>query len=159
MQSLPNRAYRNGGDRRTVYLHRQKNRRVYIVVAVARQSGLIVGQAVLRERSWEAMQQLVDELPVADSYCTDQFSLYADLDWPEGSSHVISEGKRDTHTIESINANLRTYLGRLKRRSRYFSRCMRALQQAVRLFVWHYNRRQRVVNARPIYRGQLALAF
>src|SRR5438105_2847283 len=128
-------------------------------MAVARESGLIVGQCVLRERSWEAMQQLVDELPAASNYCTDQFSLYADLDWPIESSHIISKGKTDTHTIESINANLRTYLGRLKRKSRCFSRCMQALQQAVRLFVWHYNRRQRAVNAHPKYRGQLALTF
>src|SRR5262249_19857513 len=129
--------YRNGRDRRIVHLCRQKNRRVYVVMAVARESGLIVGQAVMRERSWEAMRQPVEELPAATSYCTDQFSLYSDLECPKESSHIVSKGKTDTHTIESINANLRTYLGRLKRKSRCFSRCIGALQQAVRLFVWH----------------------
>jgi insertion element IS1 protein InsB len=129
------------------------------VAAVCRESGLVVGFRVLRERSWEAMQELVDELPPAQSYCTDQFSLYADLDWPEGSSHIITEGKRDTHTIESLNANLRHYLGRLRRKSRCFSRCIQALTRAVRLFVWHYNRRQRMLMLNPHYRGGLALVF
>lgn len=126
---------------------------------MCRESGLVVGFRVLRERSWEAMQELVDELPSAHRYCTDQFSLYADLDWPEGSSHIISEGKRDTHTIESLNANFRHYLGRLKRRSRCFSRCIQALNRAVRLFVWYYNRRQRMLMINPNYRGSVALVF
>jgi IS1 family transposase len=129
------------------------------VAAVCRESGLVVGFRVLGERSWEAMQELVDELPPAHRYCTDQFSLYADLDWPNNSNHVVSEGKRDTHTIESLNANLRHYLGRLRRRSRCFSRCMEALNRAVRLFVWHYKQRQRLLMLNPHYRGGLALVF
>lgn len=128
-------------------------------MAVARDTRLIVGHAVLKERSWEQMQTLVDALPPAERYCSDQLALYQDLCWPEGSSHIISEGKRDTHTIESLNANLRTYLGRLKRRSRCFSRCIEALRRAVRLFVWHYNRRQRVLLSHPHMRGALPLVF
>ena len=127
--------------------------------AVCRESGVVVGFRVLRERSWEAMQELVDELPAAQSYCTDQFSLYADLDWPSCGVHVVSKGKTDTHTIESLNANLRHYLGRLRRKSRCFSRSIEALIRAVRMFVWHYNRRQRMLQLNPHYRGGLALVF
>jgi hypothetical protein len=29
----------------------------------------------------------------------------------------------------------------------------------VRLFVWHYNRRQRLINANPAYRGALPPLF
>jgi IS1 family transposase len=128
-------------------------------MAVARDTRLIVGHSVLKERSWEGMQTFVEALPPAEQYCSDELALYQDLWWPPGSIHIVSEGKRDTHTIESINANLRTYLGRLKRKSRCFSRCIKALRRAVRLFVWHYNRRQRLLLSRPHMRGALALVF
>ena len=128
-------------------------------MAVARDTRLIVGHSVLSERSWEQMQTLIDALPPAERYCSDELALYQDLWWPQGSSHIVSEGKRDTHTIESLNANLRTYLGRLKRKSRCFSRCIDALRRAVRLFIWHYNRRQRVLLSHPYMRGALPLVF
>ena len=59
--------------------------------------------------------------------------------------------------IESVNADLRTYLGRLKRRSRCFSRCINALRRAIRLLVWHYNRRQRAIANNPRLKGNLSL--
>jgi IS1 family transposase len=120
------------------------------VAAVARESGLIVGAQVLEELSWEDVQAFVDALPPAHSYCTDQSSIYPDLLWPEGSSHLISQAKELTHTIESLNANLRHYLKRLCRRTRAFSKCIHALRRAVRLFVWYYNRRQRIILARQL---------
>ena len=43
-----------------------------------------------------------------------------------GGEYVLSEGKAETYTIESINANLRTYLGRLRGKSRCFSRKLAA---------------------------------
>lgn len=72
---------------------------------------------------------------------------------------MVSIAKEETFTIEGINADLRTYLGRLKRRSRCFSRSVRSLAEAVRLFVWHYNRRQRAINANPRLRHTLPLLF
>jgi IS1 family transposase len=120
------------------------------VAAVARESGLIVGAQVLEELSWEDVQAFVDALPPAHFYCTDQSSIYPDLLWPEGSSHLISQAKELTHTIESLNANLRHYLKRLCRRTRAFSKCIHALRRAVRLFVWYYNRRQRIILARQL---------
>ena len=56
-----------------------KKKHVYLVVAVARESGLIVGQTVVPHRTWDAMQALVDQLPAAHHYCTDAFNLYAEL--------------------------------------------------------------------------------
>ena len=120
------------------------------MAAVARESGLIVGAQVLEELSWEDVQAFVDALPPAHSYCTDQSSIYPDLLWPEGSSHLISQAKELTHTIESLNANLRHYLKRLCRRTRAFSKCIQALRRAVRLFVWYYKRRQRIILARQL---------
>lgn len=91
-------------------------------------------------------------------------AVYDEVLWPAtpagtASSHVISLAKEETHTIEGINADLRTYLGRLKRRSRCFSRRLEALRRAVRLFVWHYNRRQRILNHQPKLKSHLCLLF
>jgi IS1 family transposase len=121
------------------------------------------------ERSWENMQTVADRLPQANCYCSDDLAVYSELIWPDcpdyesgddgNSEHIISYGKEETHNIESVNADLRTYLGRLKRRSRCFSRCINALRRAVRLFAWHYNRRQRAITHNPRLKGNLSLCF
>jgi IS1 family transposase len=129
------------------------------VVAVARETRLIVGQAVLEERSQQNLQELIDDLPLAERYCTDGFTNYGELVWPLESAHVVSVLKEETYTIEGINADLRTYLKRLARRCRCFSRCLRALKWAVRLFVWHYNRRQRLINKTYAFKNKLCLVF
>jgi IS1 family transposase len=133
-------------------------------MSVARESRLIVGAEVMQERSWENMQGFADELPPSNRYCSDELSVYGELWWPanpEGkeSNYVMSHGKDETYTIEGVNADLRTYLGRLKRKSRCFSRCIMALRRAVRLFVWHYNRRQRVILANSRLKHNLCLLF
>ena len=134
------------------------------MIAVARESRLIVGEWVTAMFDARGMQVMADALPEAARYCTDGAEVYPATGapwavWPEGAWHQVSIGKEETYTIEGINADLRTYLGRLKRRSRCFSRCIEKLQEAVRLFVWHYNRRRRVINANPAYRNTLSLLF
>lgn len=139
------------------------------MVAVSRYSRLIVGAQVMWERSWEKMQAVADDLPQANCYCSDDLAVYSELIWPDrpdyepgdegNSEHIISYGKEETHTIEGVNADLRTYLGRLKRRSRCFSRCIDALSRAIRLFVWHHNRRQRAIALNPRLKGNLSLVF
>ena len=113
---------------------------------------------VLEALQWEAMQEVVESLPPAESYCSDRSPIYPDLMWPEGSTHVISHGKEQTHTIESLNANLRAnlrhYLKRLARRTRCYSKCFKALARSIRLFAWYYNRRQRVIISRNLSRYQ-----
>jgi hypothetical protein len=129
------------------------------VIAVARASRLIVGEWVTPIFDALGMQAMADRLPEAGRYCTDGSEVYPGIIWPDEAWHVVSIAKEETYTIEGVNADLRTYLGRLKRRSRCFSRSMEKLREAVRLFVWHYNRRQRVINANPTYRGTLPLLF
>ena len=68
-----------------------------------------------------------------------------------------SVGKEEPYTSESLQANLRTYLKRLARRSRCFSRSLEALRRAVRLFVYSYNHRQRLSLAHPRLRGHVPL--
>lgn len=129
-------------------------------MGVCRDTGLITGCAVLEERTPPKMQEFVDGLPPAIFYCSDGFKIYQELLWPLDGEHLLSVHKERTHTIESINAQLRTYLARLKRRSRCFSRCLKALWRAVRLFVWHYNRRQRKIRSDPKkYKNRLPLLF
>ena len=130
-----------------------------IMLAVARESRLIVGQWVTRAVDWVGTQFFADTLPVATRYCTDGGAVYPVVAWPEDGRHVLSVNKDETYTIEGINADLRTYLGRLKRRSRCFSRSEGKLAEAVRLFVWHYNRRRQLINANPAYRDVLPLLF
>lgn len=115
---------------------------------------------VLEELQWENMQEVVDTLPQAHAYCTDRSPIYPDLDWPDGSVHVISKGKEQTHTIESLNSNLRHYLKRLARKTRAFSKCFHSLASSIKLFAWYYNRRQRVIldrNLTPYQRSCLSL--
>lgn len=129
------------------------------MIAVARESRLIVGEWVTPVFDAPGMQAMADRLPEASRYCTDGSEVYPEIIWPEAAWHHVSIGKEETYTIEGINADLRTYLGRLKRRSRCFSRSMEKLREAVRLFVWHYNRRRRLINAIPGYRDSLPLLF
>ena len=108
-------------------------------------------------RDLATIQALADTLPPASIYCTDAASVYAEVIWPNDGQHRISIGKEATQRIESLNANFRTYLGRLARASRCFSRALDALRAAVRLFVAAHNARQRVLNEHPIYKDALPL--
>ena len=51
------------------------------------------------------------------SYCTDRWKIYNDL--PK-DKHLV--GKKHTTQIESLNANVRHYLARFHRRTRYYSK-------------------------------------
>jgi hypothetical protein len=128
-------------------------------VAVHRETRLVVGQRVMPLVDLVAMQPFVDGLPQAGRYASDGAMVYREVVWPDVAPHVISVGKEETYTIEGINADLRTYLGRLKRRSRCFSRSIEKLAEAVRLFVWHDNRRQRAIAANPKLKHTLPLLF
>jgi len=130
-----------------------------VVVAVARETRLIVGTWVTPVVDWVGTQLFADTLPSARRFCTDGAMVYPVIVWPEPGTHVLSVNKDETYTIEGVNADLRTYLGRLKRRSRCFSRSAEKLTEAVRLFVWHYNRRRRLINEQPQLRHSLPLLF
>lgn len=129
------------------------------MVAVARETRLVVGTWVTPVVDWVGTQCFADTLPAAARFCTDGATVYPVVVWPEPGRHVLSINKDETYTIEGVNADLRTYLGRLKRRSRCFSRSVEKLNEAIRLFVWHYNRRRRVTNAQPQLRHTLPLLF
>ena len=57
-------------------------------MAVSRETRLIVGCCIMRERSWRAMQEFVDRLPLAKRYCSDALAVYQELMWPPQSEHA-----------------------------------------------------------------------
>jgi len=96
---------------------------------------------VLWDRTQEAIQAIVDEVPNAKWYFSDGLDIYSLL-WYHFGRYEVSEGKSDTYSVEADNAEMRHYLARLARSSRCFSRCPYALSCAMRLFVYCYNHRQ-----------------
>lgn len=117
---------------------------------VDRQTRCYLGYKVVWERSQPAIQEMVDEAPKAKEYYSDAFDAYDHL-WYHLGRYEVSEGKIDTYSVEGDNAELRHYLARLARASRCFSRCPYALDCALRLFVFCYNRRQLYKQLFPAY--------
>ena len=73
------------------------------------------------------IQQMVDTAPEAKQYCTDG---YLDVVFP--GKHIFNvHNKKDTFTVESVNADLRHYIPTLARRSRCFPRKLDNLQGSV----------------------------
>ena len=78
-------------------------------------------------------------MPEAKCYCTDGYSGYLDVIFP--GKHVFNiHNKKDTITVESVNADLRHYIPCLKRRNRCFPRKLKNLQAVLSVFVRAYNR-------------------
>ncbi len=57
-------------------------------------------------------------------------------------THTPMPDKSQTYRVEGVNAELRHYLARLRRSTQCFSRCIKALIRAVKLFVFAWNGRQ-----------------
>jgi IS1 family transposase len=108
---------------------------------VDRSTRCIVGWRVGDERSEAVLQALVDTAPQAVFYFSDSFPTYDALIYKPGI-HLALLDKSQTYSVEGDNAELRHYLARLGRRSRCFSRCVKALARAVKLLVYAWNRRQ-----------------
>jgi insertion element IS1 protein InsB len=111
------------------------------VTAVERETRCILGWAVVPERTTAMLQAVIDQVPDAFQYCTDDFVTYHTLNYHRGF-HLVAPGKSETYAVEAVNAELRHYLARLTRRSRCFSKCIEALRTTLQLFVTCWNRRQ-----------------
>ncbi len=101
-----------------------------------------VGWAVVPARDEATLQAVVDQAPQAQRYYSDGFATYQNLVYGLDTTYTAMPDKSQTYSVEGGNADLRQYLARLGRTSRCFSRCIRALQRAVKLFIWCYNQRQ-----------------
>ena len=119
-----------------------------------RVSRCIVGWAVVPTRTPEALQAMLDRSPQAAQYYSDGYTLYEALIYAPGQHQAVPD-KSQTYSVEADNAELRHYLARLARRSRCFSRCIRALRTAVKLFVFAWNHRQLYKRRFPSYTAHL----
>jgi hypothetical protein len=78
---------------------------------------------------------MVDEAPHATKYCSDGYNGYSDVDY-YGAKYVRNcHNKRDTHNVESVNADLRCFIAGLQLRSRCFFRKIETLEAVLDAFV------------------------
>jgi len=112
---------------------------VYLITMISRNPRLIVGFDVASDKSREQIQNIVDNSLEAEFYYTDGYSGYIDVVYPGRHIRNVHD-KKDTHNVESINADLRHYIPVLARRSRCFSRKIETLYTVVAVFVDAYNR-------------------
>lgn len=116
---------------------------------VDRETRCFLSWRVVPERSHLIAQEMVYEAP-ARHYFSDFFQMYFGLHYGYGQYEAMRD-KSETYSVEAGNAELRHYLARLGRRSRCFSRCIKALRQHVKLFVHAWNRRQLYKRQHPNY--------
>ena len=117
---------------------------------VDRRTRCILSWRVVYARTGTVVQEMLHESVPGQSYFSDAFEAYQTaLYWPAG--HYAMDDKSETFSVEGNNAELRHYLARLVRRSRCFTRCKRALHNAVKLFVYAFNRRQLARTRFPDY--------
>ncbi len=98
----------------------------------------------------ERLQRLLNSTPSARHYYSDQWVSYTHLGYYPGYHEALSN-KSQTYSMEGDNAELRHYVARLARRSRCFTRSIQALQDAIQLFVYAWNRRQLFRRDHPRY--------
>ena len=121
---------------------------------VERTTSCIVGWAVSATCDEVQWQAVLDATPQAVLYYSDASPIYLALLYQPGI-HIALPNKSQTYRVEGDNAELRHYLARLARRSRCFSRRLSALWQAVKMFVYAWNRRQLYHQAYPDYPAHL----
>jgi IS1 family transposase len=112
---------------------------VYLMTMISREPRQILGFQVARDKSAWRIQEIVDSAPYAERYCTDGYLGYVDIVYP--GCHIRNvHDKKDTHNVESINADLRHYIPVLRRRSRCFCRSLETLDAVVSVFIDAYNK-------------------
>ena len=106
---------------------------------ISREPRQIVSFDVQADKSSFRLQGIVDNVPDAEHYCTDGYVGYLDVVFP--GKHVRNvRNKKDTHNVESVNADLRHYIPGLARRNRCFYRSLETFQAVLEVFVDAYNK-------------------
>jgi len=112
---------------------------VYLMTMVSREPRQIVGFDVAYDKSPERIQEIVDNAPESEFYCSDGYLGYIDVVYPGNHIRNIRD-KKDTCGVESVNADLRCFIAGLQRRSRCFPRKLETLRSVLEVFVDAYNR-------------------
>ena len=112
---------------------------IYIMTMVSRKPQQIMGHVVSRNKWSRTIQRMVDAAPETECYYTDGYQGYLDAVYP--GRHIYNiHNKKDTFTVEGVNADLRHYIPTLAWRSRCFPRKLENLQAVLAVFVQAYNR-------------------
>jgi len=111
----------------------------YVMTMISREPRQITGYDVAHDKGAYRLQGIVDNAREALNYHTDGNVSYCDVIFP-GKHNRNIRNKKDTHTIESINADLRHYIPGLARRSRCFYRSLETLQAVLEVFIDAYNK-------------------
>lgn len=118
--------------------HSETRENVYLMTMICPEPRMIVGFEVALDKSAVHIENIVDNVPWAEKYATDGYFGYLDVVFL--GEHIRNvHNKKDTHNVESINADLRTFIPVLRRRSRCFCRKLETLQAVVEVFVDAYN--------------------
>ena len=110
----------------------------YLMTMCSEKPRQIVGFDVAHDRSPERIEKMVWDAPHASTYQTDGYTGYIFVSYP-GYHKRNTSNKNDTYIAESINSDIRHYLGLLGRRSRCFPRKLENLKIVVDVFRWAYN--------------------
>ena len=116
---------------------------------VDRDTHCVLSWDVVLERTSDALQACLDRAPQARQYYSDAFPAYDNLYY--GAPYEMRTDKKETYSVEAVNADLRHYLKRLARKSRCFSRSIQSLAKNLQLFVYCYNQRQLAKSRFPKY--------
>jgi len=111
----------------------------YVIVLMSRMPRQIINFAVNNSNSAEVIQSVVDDAPDAHQYNTDGYHSYMDVIFPWYHKRNFTD-KKDTHNVESVNADLRHYIPGLRRRSRCFYRSLETLMAVLSIFANAYNK-------------------
>ena len=119
---------------------RTENRsNIYIMTMISRTPRQIVGYEVDKSVNSVSLQKIVDSTDCAQEYFTDGCLVYRDVVF--GGRHRQNfRNKKNTHNIESTNADIRHYIPGLARRNRCFYRSAETLTAVMSLFVDAYNK-------------------
>ena len=112
----------------------------YLMTMISRIPRQILGFTVDKGVKSERIQQMVDDNPIAENYYTDGSMVYLDVYFYDGCHKRNIHDKKDTHIIESVNADLRHYISGLRRKSRCFFRSMETLKAVLYTFINAYNK-------------------
>ncbi len=110
----------------------------YVMTMVSRLPRQIVGFDVAFDKSPARIQNIVDNAPPSEIYCTDGWWGYVDVVYPGKYIRNVHD-KSNTFTVEGVNADLRHYIPVLRRRSRCFPRSIETLRAVLEVFVEAYN--------------------
>ena len=105
-------------------LHAQKKRKLRIWIAIDRYTQEVLAFSI-GSRGKKAFKALIKQLKrySVGHFASDDWKIYKGL-----SSKKRLIGKKHTTQIESLNANVRHYLARFKRRTRCYSKCPKMVE-------------------------------